>query len=286
MVTAMQPMWRYILAAVMLGIMLLWAAWGRAEEAKPEEKKEEAAAAEDRPQFSGSVDFLTQYVFRGIALSKHSLVIQPSMTVSYKGFAVNIWGNWDTDERNPYGLTPDRRKSKWNETDFTISYSREVFTNFTLSGGFIYYALDSNNSPYDSMELYGGLAYKFPWFEAGFSAYREIYHFPGWYLWWYVSRSFDLPFAGASLDLLAGWSAVLSDDKAVFPTYNGKYYRSLNAGQLAATLNFPVGKYVKISPKIQYWYALGGQSTYTLNNLSWDRKHNHVLGGVNISVAF
>ena len=36
------------------------------------------------------------------------------------------------------------------------------------------------------------------------------------------------------------------------------------------TLNIPVGKYVVVAPKIQYWYALGGQSTGTLSGLSWD----------------
>jgi hypothetical protein len=52
------------------------------------------------------------------------------------------------------------------------------------------------------------------------------------------------------------------------------------------TLNIPVGKYVVVAPKIMYWYALGGQSTATLSGLSWDGKHNHILGGVNLAVNF
>jgi hypothetical protein len=43
---------------------------------------------------------------------------------------------------------------------------------------------------------------------------------------------------------------------------------------------------VIVAPKIQYWYGLGGQSTGTLNALSWDAQHNHILGGVNVTVNF
>jgi uncharacterized protein (TIGR02001 family) len=278
-----------------LALLVTWAVWGAhaawAEEVKPEEAKKveeaQAKATEEKVQFTFGADILSQYVFRGIALSRDSAVIQPTFTVSYKGLALNIWGNFDTNEKNPFGInSPNRNNPKWNETDFTLSYTREIFKNFNLTGGMIYYALDSNNSPHDSFEIYGGFGYKFPWFEVGFAAYREVAHFPGWYLSWYITRSFDLPFAGATLDLWASWGAELSNDKAAFPTKDGGFYRSLNAGHLMATVNFPVGKHVKISPKIMYWYGLGGESTYTLRSLSWDRNQNHILGGVSVTANF
>ena len=53
-----------------------------------------------------------------------------------------------------------------------------------------------------------------------------------------------------------------------------------------ATLNLPLGKYFKFSPKIMYWYALGGDSTQVIEALSWDGKHNHVLGGATLSASF
>jgi hypothetical protein len=254
---------------------------------KPEEVKE--VKAEEKVQFSASVDVLSQYVFRGVALSRDGAVFQPSVTISYKGFAANIWGNFDTNERNPFGSTaPNRGNPKWNETDFTMSYSREVLTNLSLTGGVIYYALDSNNSAHDQLEIYGGFGYKFPWLETGFAAYKEVSHFPGWYLQLYVTRSFELPFAGASLDLWASWAAELSQDKAAFPVPDNpdKFYRGLHAGHLMATLNFPIGQRFKFSPKIMYWYALGGDATQVIEGLSWDRKHNHVLGGATISASF
>jgi uncharacterized protein (TIGR02001 family) len=279
---------RYSLPVLLAGLILIWGLPGRAaaEEAAEQEKP-------DRPEVSASVDMLSQYVWRGLALSRGSVVFQPSMTIGYKGFSANIWGNFDTDERNPFGATnPNRKAAKWNETDFTASYSKEVLKNLTLTGGLVYYALDSNNSAYDSFEVFGGVAYAFPWFEVGFQAFREVANLPGWYLTWYVSKSITLPVNlkfladKPSLDLLASWSAELSGSKTAFPTKSGGYYESLHAGLVSAGLNIPVHKHVTITPKVMYWYALGGQSTYTIRTLSWDSQHNHILGGVSVSTSF
>jgi hypothetical protein len=291
--------WRHFLAALIVGLFLMWGALGQAAaeapgDPGPEGKQaEEAAKKPDRPEVSASVDMLSQYVFRGVGLSRGSVVFQPSMTISYKGFAANIWGNFDTYERNPFGFTnPNRNAAKWNETDFTASYSREVLKNLTLTGGIVYYALDSNNSLYDSFEVFGAAVYKLPWFDVGFQVFREVSNLPGWYLSWYVSKSFELPVnikvlaARPSLDMMASWSAELSNSKIAFPTDDGSYYRSMHAGMISAGLNIPVHKNVTITPKVMYWYSLGGQSTYTIRALSWDGVQNHILGGVSVSTKF
>lgn len=285
--------WAKLMAAGFMAFFLLGVSGAGGENPQPEAKKaEDTRAAEpekteetpERPQFSGSVDLLSQYVWRGVALSRGSAVLQPSFTLSWKGLSANVWGNLDTNERNPYGITkPNRKAAKWNETDLTVSYSRELIKNLTLSGGIIYYALDSNNSLYDSFEVFGTVTYKFPWFEAGFGAYREVANLPGWFLNWYVSRSFTLPLnlpgGQPSLDLQVGWSAEFSETQIAYPTKSGHDYQSLHAGYLTAALNLPLGKYVKVSPKIWYWYALSRQAAYTIRTLSWDGRHNHVLGG-------
>lgn len=295
---------RHLLMMALVGLLLFWANLGQAEDRNPgeagleEAKGPEAepkgeAPAPERPQFSGSMDILSQYVWRGIALSRGSAVIQPSMTVSFKGFVVNVWGNLDTAEQNPFGLTnPNRKAAKWNETDVTVSYSREVVRNLTLSVGFIYYALDSNNSLYDSFEVYGGFGYKLPWFELGFAAYREVANLPGWYLSFYLSKSFEMPvelpapLGKPSLDLWLSWSAEISESRIAYPTRSGSFFKNMDVGHLMATLNVPVGRFFKISPKIMYWYALNQHAAYTISTLSWDRKHNHVLGGVSLSMSF
>lgn len=291
-----------LVMGLIVGLMMWWAAAVLADEAKPEKaeelKKVEATAEEakepEKPQWNLQNDMLSQYVWRGIALSRNSVVMQPSLTGTYKGIAVNVWNNFDLREQNPFSLTrPNDKKAHWNETDLTFSYTREVYPNLNLTAGTIIYILSGADSPYNSVEIYGGADYKLPWFNFGFAAYREVNHFPGTFLQWYIHRAIDIPLMeGMNLDLYASWSAEFSNDKAAYPVFDSsgnlenKFYQSLHAGYLAAALNIPVGKYVVVAPKIQYWYGLGGQSTGTLNALSWDSQHNHLLGGLNVTVNF
>lgn len=60
-------------------------------------------AAEEADKATGGVDLsvLSAYIWRGQELSRHSVVVQPSATIGYKGFTFNAWGNLDT---NPYSF--------------------------------------------------------------------------------------------------------------------------------------------------------------------------------------
>ncbi len=286
---------RFIVLGLVFCLVAWWATAGWAEEAKPANQetlqkvqaKVEATQEPEKPEWNISTDLLSQYVWRGIGLSRGGIVLQPAVTVTYKGFSLNVWNNFDMNEKNPFGVHT-RRGATWNETDITPSYSYEIFPNFTLTGGLIYYILDGNNSQFCSLEVYGGADYKLPWFNFGVAVFREVSHFPGTYLQWYIHRAIDIPYLvkGLNLDLFASWSAEFSNDKAAYPTPDNSYFQGLDCGYLAAAINIPINKYVTIAPKIQYWYALGGQSTSVLSGLSWDGKHNHVLGGVNLTVNF
>src|SRR5512139_1690198 len=44
-----------------------------------------------------NVSLYSQYIWRGLELSRDSLVIFPTMTIGYKGFAVNLWADLDTN---------------------------------------------------------------------------------------------------------------------------------------------------------------------------------------------
>jgi hypothetical protein len=267
----------FIVMGLAFCLVAWWASAALADEAKEPEK----------PQWNISTDILSQYVWRGIALSRRSAVIQPSFTGSYKGFSLNVWNNFDLGEQNPYGVKTSRGAT-WNETDITPSYSYEILPNFTLTAGLYYYILDGNNSQFCSFEVWGGGDYKLPWFNFGVLVYREVAHYPGTYLTWYIHRAIDIPYLvkGMNLDLYASWAAEFSNDKAAYPTPDNSYFQGFDNGYLAVALNIPINKYVTIAPKIQYWYALGGQSTAVLSGLSWDGNHNHLLGGLNLTVNF
>lgn len=75
---------------------------------------EEKSLAEERPTVDFSVSPMTKYVWRGQELSRDSIVIQSSMTVGYKGFTANLWGNLDT---NPYAPVGQSYAGAWTETE-------------------------------------------------------------------------------------------------------------------------------------------------------------------------
>lgn len=286
----------FMCLGLIFSLMMGWTPAGLADEAK---KDEAPAPAEDRPTASLGVDILSQYIWRGFALSRNSAVLQPSLTAAYKGFSVNIWGNFDTGESNPF-LTGDRG-AKWNETDFTFGYSRELYAGTAIKSvsanlGVIYYALDSAFNPQgDSFEIYYGLAADVNWFKLAVTANQEVFHYPGWWLTLGISRVFELPYkiqdnSNLSLELGHNFIFLFSRDQVAYPNLTsddpGEAFSGPLAGQLYATLNVPVHKYVTIAPKIGFWYAAGGNSTPLLRGASWDQQQNHVYGGVNVTFAY
>lgn len=289
-----------------MGLLFCLVAWwtpalaqeAAAPAAAPEAKKEEAPA-EDKPTASLGVDILSQYIWRGFALSRNSAVLQPSLTAAYKGFSLNVWGNFDTSQSNPFVSTS--RQAKWNETDFTFGYSRELYAGTAIKSlsaniGVIYYALDSVNNPQgDSFEIYYGLAADVNWFKLAVTANQEVLHYPGWWLTLGISRVFELPFkiqdnSNVSVELGHNFIFLFSRDQVAYPNLSTsdpvQAFSGPLAGQFYATLNVPVHKYVTIAPKIGFWYAAGGNSTSLLGAASWDKQHNHVYGGVNVTFAY
>jgi hypothetical protein len=265
---------------IVVSLTLCMATAAFAAETDDEPATEETAP--ERPTFNFTADFLSQYVWRGYALSNKSLVIQPSMTVGYKGFAASIWGNFDTDENNefrPHG------HANWNETDLTASYSLKIYKVLSATMGGIYYALDNAD---DSLEAFGVLSADLPWLTAKVTVYREVLHYPGWWFQFDLSRSFPLPWYETSLDLGAGLICQVSNDAGAFPDPDDPRHAFAGplSGYLSAALNIPVHKYVTVSPKFGYWFPLGNEASDAIRGLSWDKKSNHVYGGLSISFHF
>jgi hypothetical protein len=63
------------------------------------------------------VDTVSRYVWRGLAFSE-GWAAQPSMSVAAYDFKLGWWNNYDLGEKT----TPQR----WNETDLTLTYAREL----------------------------------------------------------------------------------------------------------------------------------------------------------------
>jgi hypothetical protein len=210
------------------------------------------------------------------------MVIQPSVTASYRGFSLNVWGNFDTYDNNPVG--PELGPA-WNETDITLSYTHELLKNLNGTTGMIYYALDKVD---DSFEIYAGLAYTFPWLTVGVTGYREISHYPGWWVTLDLSKNIKLPCYDWSVDLGATFIYQASDDQGAYPDppHFDEPYSNFHAGILSAAVNFPIGGHITISPKVGYSFPLSGQADDIIEGLSWDNDSNHVWGGLRITASF
>jgi len=232
-----------------------------------------------RPSVNLSVDFLSQYIWRGYALSHDSIVIQPSLTLSYKGFSANIWGNYDTDEDKPGG------ESEWNETDYTFSYEQNILSFLSVNVGTIYYELDEAE---DSFEIFSGLSADLKYLVIGFTAYREISHYPGWWLQFDLSRNIMLSCYGMNLDVGISFIYQDSDDKGAYPEPSNpnKSFDGWQSGNISITLNIPIIKKVTISPKIMYSFALSGNASDEIEMLSWEKDDDFLYGGIGIRCEF
>jgi hypothetical protein len=230
------------------------------------------AEGEEKPTYSITTDFLSQYIFRGYALSRYSLVIQPTFAAGYKGFSINVCGNLDTDEA---GSIPNSTHSaSWNETDLTLSYTRTLYGDLSGTVGYIYYG--TIHVP-DTMEGYLGLAYALPWFTVGVRCYRDFYNAPAWWLELNLSRNFKLPWYGMNVDtaLSLGYLDKLFED-----------FADLEMGQLSAALNIPLGKYIVVSPKIGLAFPLSDAASNDIIANSVDHQDTHVFGGLCILANF
>ena len=96
-------------------------------------------------EVSGTVDFYSQYIWRGFALDTDP-VIQPGFSLSKYGFTLSWWGSFDVDNND--SLNSD-------ESDVIIDYTKE-FDNFSLSLGHTYYDFPGTGSY--SREFYAGFA--------------------------------------------------------------------------------------------------------------------------------
>jgi uncharacterized protein (TIGR02001 family) len=154
------------------------AVWADEPATAPEEQKPPEEAA--KPSFNFSTDILSQYIFRGATQSKDSAVFQPSFTVTYAGFSANVWGNFDTARHsdNPFMPLPSGQQgnAKWSETDFTVSYTKELCKDFSVLIGNVYYGPQQPISNFDEDEIFGGVGYNFPWLTVAFTTYGEVTH--------------------------------------------------------------------------------------------------------------
>ncbi|SEM13597.1 hypothetical protein SAMN04489760_1055 [Syntrophus gentianae] len=265
-----------VIVLLMLGIIL--GTYSYAQDAAPEKAVEQTilkpgmkAIPEDlTANFNAA--FYSKYVWRGLELSKDSLVIFPSVTVGYKGFAVNVWVDFDTDFNNPARGKED--ETKIQETDLTLTYSNKISPlKLDYTVGWIYYDTDGFNgdSPTTNQEVFVTLALDLL-LKPTLSVYREIETGEAWYTSLSVSHGFKI-YQDWTWDM-GGWVSY----------YNNKStedFSDLHDGNVWTGLTVPVNSFFSIIPKIQYSFPLSSNARERIKASSFNgRDSDFFYGGI------
>ncbi len=237
------------------------------------------AEEQEKPTASADVGFFSKYIWRGYELSDDSLVIQPSTTVGYRSFSLNLWGNLDTN----YDSGSDT--SQFNETDLTFAYHTSLAL-VDLGVGYIYYGLDGTD---DSQELYSSVGLD-TFLAPTLTIYREVAHMPSWYLNLGVSHCFDLP-SGVSLDFAGSVGYYYSDDDSFVEVDDSlnptkKKYRNFHDALISVDLAIPLGKYSSVSPVIAYSFPLTSEADNLVTSTSFSDASAFLYGGATLSISF
>ena len=233
-----------------------------------------AKAEEEKPAMDATVSALNQYVWRGQEMTRNSIVIQPSLTASYKGFSINLWGNLDTD---PYTRTDTSYSGTWTETDFTLSYSKS-FGIVTAGAGYIYYGLSAPNAgapdPLDSQEIYASVGLN-TLLSPTLTVYKEIDHYHQWYFLLGVSHLFKYS-DSVGMKLSASASYLKSEDETTYPEVNdnqvptGDKFNNFHDGVISASLPITPMKYVTIAPTVSWIFPLSDDAKNEMKYRSKD----------------
>jgi hypothetical protein len=255
-------------------------------------------AEEEKPTGDFTVSALNHYVWRGYELSRDSVVIQPSMTVGYKGFSVNLWGNQDTAPYSPVSGTS--YTGSWNETDLTVSYTKTLGF-FNVGGGYVYYGLASMNKDAadrnDSQEIFATVSLN-TLLTPTLTAYKEIDHYRNWYFLLGVSHVVEMS-KMVSLKLAATASYLLSTDADTYPKFDANAlpttdkFGNFHDGTLSVSLPIKPANYITVTPTLSYIFPLTGDAKDEMKGFGLegttkpsDREGSFFVVGVSVSFSF
>jgi len=287
-----------IIAALLLLLIIAMPLTSVADEQKPAETKPvEQKQEEDKVTGEVAASVLTAYIWRGQELSRDSVVIQPSATISYKGFSFNAWGNLDT---KPYSSTDASYSSNYTETDITLSYAKKLGI-VQLSGGYIYYSLNAPYSgaadPNDSQEVFLTVGLD-TILSPTLTIYKEIDHYHQWYFLLGVSHTFVLH-EKVGLKLAATASYLKSEDETTYAKYDSNSlattdkFNNFHDGTISVSLPVAIYKSLTVTPTLSYVFPLSDDAKYEMKGRGLqgvsnpsDRDSSYLYGGVTLSYTF
>ncbi|MHB8139452.1 MAG: hypothetical protein ACYDGO_13855 [Smithellaceae bacterium] len=305
--TRTQMMILPILLLVLLP-MITWAGEesGKTAESKPaveavpaaESKDAEQKQEEDRITGEVAASILSAYIWRGQEMTRHGVVVQPSATIGYKGFSLNIWGNLDT---RSYSAGTEKYSSNYTETDVTLCYSHK-FGIVSVGAGYIYYGLAAlqpgGTDPLDSQEIFATVSVD-TILTPTLTIYKEIDHYHQWYATLGVSHVFKLH-ERIGLKLAGQVSYLKSEDDSTYPKFDSDSvattdkFNNFHDATITISLPVTVTKHIAITPLLTYVFPLSNDARYEMKarglqgaaSPSDKDSSSFLYGGVTISFAF
>jgi hypothetical protein len=205
------------------------------------------ARAQDGNDLSigAKLDYASKYVWRGIPYNEDAIV-QPSLTLGYAGFELNILGIIDTT--NTWG-----REDNFEEVDYTLSYTHKCNEDLTASVGAIYYVYPGQGFDED-LEVYASAAYAAP-LNPVLTVVYDCRNGDGWYINLAASHVIALPEVHENLDLILdanlGWATENWNNYIV--GVNDNAFVNLSPG---ATLKYTASEKLSFAWYARYDYLL------------------------------
>jgi len=298
---------RFALSIIM--VLFICTAYVYAEDAAPAASAPAPAAEQPKVEEakvtgSAGVGVLNRYIFRGYEVSSKSVVIEPTITLSYKGFSINVWGNMDTDQHQTQSFIPGKfvdengkgvgvGQKSWNETDITLSYTYNI-NKLGLTGGYIYYGTEYVKQ---TQELFVSATYDVI-SHPTVTINRDVDAYPGTYFNLSFSQSlpvFKLATGDVTVDLGAGFGYFVGSSgywktfESSTGGYTGSKYSALHDGNVKAGVSIPLGKNVVLQPIAQYWFPLSSKAKRTVDGVSYNpngKLDDTFVYGLNLNISF
>lgn len=219
------------------------------------------AQAQELPvEITVDVPFFSKYVWRGINLVNDP-VIQPSITLGYEGWAVNLWGNYDLNNAK-----------RFNEYDVTLSYARD-FAQGSWTLGYIDYSFPGSG-PTHTREFFGRVDFNeefAPYFAINF----DVDEADGFYA--RIGGSTDFNTEAGDINF-HGWFGYGSE------SHNNFYYGNNKAGFTDLGVEATWSR--SLSANTTGYVKLGYTTLLDKNLLSGAPNRNNFIFGFGVSTGF
>ena len=215
---------------------------------------------------SASLGVYSNYVWRGQTLSEEA-VAQPTVGISYKGFGVNLWSNYDSDSE------------QLNETDFTLNYAGSS-GKLGYDAGYIYYGLDGIE---DTQELYLSLSYDVL-LSPSATFYYDVDEGDGGFLVLAIGHSFPVT-ETISIDLGADLTANF-DNAIMGAGEDGEVFTGLYNADLTVATSIPFAGAWSVDALLAYSFPLSSDAEAAIAGASVDGEDSVFWGGVGVSLGF